>query len=425
MKHLVYLALAAGALAMTGCGGAAPPKPADPPAAAPAPTTPAAAEYSCGDGYVFDTDQVPGPEGAVVNDVFYWGSSTSGAARCYSATRNNSMVGRVESNAGDATGATVMSVTLSDELRWYFILEFSDGTYCSAATAGDGRATCFATVERDATGFRLDDLPAVPLPVPTGAPERPPGVPESPPGVPESPPGGPGPGGGDDGGGQTGAPEPEETVDFSWQIGKVYTIHWEDLDSNWYSNNKGDHVGGYLFYVRGLNPNSYGRCTHYYARDGVVSLSRYTWKADCGPLPGQQKCDITSSEFDESILPLEIKIFTHLLEPTDISQPPRFRPDPDFLSETNDGGYRVSPTEESKGSLTFKIAFINRYVALRKSSADLYHCAVKSNRFSWATFFSDDEYTVSYRVYEEPDGPGGGDEGGGNTGASVSSGPTP
>ena len=199
MKHLVYLAIAAGALAVMGCGGAAPPKPADPPA-------PTAAKYSCGDGYVFDSDQVPGPEGAVVNDVFYWGSSTSGAARCYSATRNNSMVGRVESNAGDATGATVMSVTLSDELRWYFILEFSDGTYCSAATAGDGRATCFATVERDATGFRLDDLPAVPLPVPTGAPERPPGVPES-------PPGGPGPGGGDQGGGHTGAPEPEEPAE--------------------------------------------------------------------------------------------------------------------------------------------------------------------------------------------------------------------
>ena len=199
MKHLVYLAIAAGALAVMGCGGAAPPKPADPPA-------PTAAKYSCGDGYVFDSDQVPGPEGAVVNDVFYWGSSTSGAARCYSATRNNSMVGRVESNAGDATGATVMSVTLSDELRWYFILEFSDGTYCSAATAGDGRATCFATVKRDATGFRVDDLPAVPLPVPEGAPERPPGVPES-------PPGGPGPGGGDQGGGHTGAPEPEEPAE--------------------------------------------------------------------------------------------------------------------------------------------------------------------------------------------------------------------
>ena len=413
MKHLVYLALAAGALAMTGCGGVTPPKPADPPAAAPAPTTPAAAKYSCGDGYVFDSDQVPGPEGAVVNDVFYWGSSTSGAARCYSATRNNSMVGRVESNAGDATGATVMSVTLSDERRWYFILEFSDGTYCSAATAGDGRATCFATVERDATGFRLDDLPAVPLPVPTGAPERPPGVPES-------PPGGPGPGGGDDGGGQTGAPEPEETVDFSWQIGKVYTIHWEDLDSNWYSNNKGGHVGGYLFYVRGEEPNY--RCTHYYARDGVVSLSRYTWRAVCGPHQSpswSSRCDIASSEFDESILPLEIKILTYLLEPTDISQPPRFRPDPDFLSETDDGGYRVSPTEESKGSLTFQIGFNNRWVALRTSSKDLYHCSVRFSQFS------DDEYTVTYRVYEEPDGPGGGDEGGGNTGASVSSGPAP
>ncbi len=176
MKHLVYLAIAiaAGALAVMGCGGVAPPKPADPPAADP--PAPTAAKYSCGDGYVFDGDQVPGPEGAVVNDVFYWGSSTSGAARCFSDTRNNSMVGvgsRVESNAGDATGATVMSVTLPDERRWYFILEFSDGTYCSAATAGDGRAACFATVERDATGFRLDDLPAVTLPVPAGAPEPP------------------------------------------------------------------------------------------------------------------------------------------------------------------------------------------------------------------------------------------------------------
>ena len=208
MKHLVYLAIATGALAVMGCDGVAPPKPSSPPAADP--PAPTAAEYSCGDGYVFDSDQVPGPEGAVVNDVFYWGSSTSGAARCYSDTRNNSMVGRVESNADDATGATVMSVTLPDELRWYFILEFSDGTYCSAATAGDGRATCFATVKRDATGFRVDDLPAVPLPVPEGAPERPPGVPEPPPGVPESPPGGPGPGGGDQGGGHTGAPEPEE-----------------------------------------------------------------------------------------------------------------------------------------------------------------------------------------------------------------------
>ena len=389
MKHLVYLALAAGALAMTGCGGVTPPKPADPPAAAPAPTP--AAKYSCGDGYIFDSDQLPGPEGAVVNDVFYWGSSTSGAARCYSDTRNNSMVGRVESNTDDATGATVLSVTLPDERRWYFILQFPDGTYCSAATAGDGRATCFATVERDAKGFRLDDLPAVPLPVPTGAPERPPGVPES-------PPGGPGPGGGDDGGGQTGAPEPEETVDFSWQIGKVYTIRWEDLDSNWYSNNKGGHVGGYLFYVRGLEPNF--RCTHYYARDGVVSLSRYTWKATCGP---HQRCDIASSEFDESILPLRIHVYTYLLEPTDISQPPRFRPDPDFLSKTNDGGYRVSPTEESKGSLTFKIAFNNRWVALRTSSKDLYHCPVRFDHDS------SDIYTVTYRMYEEPDGPGGGE----------------
>ncbi len=203
MKHLVYLALAAGALAMTGCDDVAAPKPAAPLAAAPAapaptPATPAA-EYSCGDGYIFDSDQLPGPEGAVVNDVFYWGSSTSGAARCFSDTRNNSIVGRVESNTGDvATGATVMSVTLSGELRWYLILEFSDGTYCSAATAGDGRATCFATVERDATGFRVDDLPAVPLPVPEGAPERPV----------VDPPGGPGPGGGDVGGGHTGAPEP-------------------------------------------------------------------------------------------------------------------------------------------------------------------------------------------------------------------------
>ena len=176
MKHWVYwlIAIAAGALAVMGCGGVAPPKPADPPAADP--PAPTAAKYSCGDGYVFDGDQVPGPEGAVVNDVFYWGSSTSGAARCFSDTRNNSMVGvgsRVESNAGDATGATVMSVTLPDERRWYFILEFSDGTYCSAATAGDGRAACFATVERDATGFRLDDLPAVTLPVPAGAPEPP------------------------------------------------------------------------------------------------------------------------------------------------------------------------------------------------------------------------------------------------------------
>ena len=147
MKHLVYLAIAiaAGALAVMGCGGVAPPKPkpADPPAADP--PAPTAAKYSCGDGYVFDGDQVPGPEGAVVNDVFYWGSSTSGAARCFSDTRNNSTVGRVESNAGDATGATVMSVTLSDEIRWYFILEFSDGTYCSAATAGDGIVTCTAT----------------------------------------------------------------------------------------------------------------------------------------------------------------------------------------------------------------------------------------------------------------------------------------
>ncbi len=174
MKHLVYLALAAGALAMMGCGGVAPPKPAAPPAADP--PAPTAAKYSCGDGYIFDGDQVLGPEGAVVNDVFYWGSNTSGAARCFSDTRNNSMVGvgsRVESNAGDATGATVMSVTLPDERRWYFILEFSDGTYCSAASAGDGRAACFATVERDATGFRLDDLPAVTLPVPAGAPEPP------------------------------------------------------------------------------------------------------------------------------------------------------------------------------------------------------------------------------------------------------------
>ena len=194
MKHLVYLAIAAGALAMTGCGRAAPPKPADPLAAAPAPTP--AAEYSCGDGYIFDTDQLPGPEGAVVNDVFYWGSSTSGAARCFSDTRNDSIIGRVESNAGDATGAVVLSVTLPDGPRWYFILQFPDGTYCSAATAGDGRATCFATVERDATGFRLDDLPADPLPVPTGAPEPPV----------ENP----GPGGGDEGGGHTGAPEPEE-----------------------------------------------------------------------------------------------------------------------------------------------------------------------------------------------------------------------
>ena len=203
MKHLVYLALAAGALAMTGCDDvAAPPAAAPAPTpATPAPTTPAA-EYSCGDGYIFDSDQLPGPEGAVVNDVFYWGSSTSGAARCFSDTRNNSIVGRVESNAGDvATGATVMSVTLSGELRWYLILEFSDGTYCSAATAGDGRPTCFATVERDATGFRVDDLPAVPLPVPEGAPERPV----------VDPPGGPGPGGGD--GGHTGAPEPEEPAE--------------------------------------------------------------------------------------------------------------------------------------------------------------------------------------------------------------------
>ena len=198
MKHLVYLAIAVGALAMMGCGGAAPSKPADPPAAAPAPPLAAApaAEYSCGDGYIFDTDQLPGPEGAVVNDVFYWGSSTSGAARCFSDTRNDSIIGRVESNAGDATGAVVLSVTLPDGPRWYFILQFPDGTYCSAATAGDGRATCFATVERDATGFRLDDLPADPLPVPTGAPEPPV----------ENP----GPGGGDEGDGHTGAPEPEE-----------------------------------------------------------------------------------------------------------------------------------------------------------------------------------------------------------------------
>ena len=173
MKHWVYwlIAIAAGALAVMGCGGVAPPKPADPPAADP--PAPTAAKYSCGDGYVFDGDQVPGPEGAVVNDVFYWGSSTSGAARCFSDTRNDSIIGRVESNAGDATSAVVLSVTLPDGPRWYFILQFPDGTYCSAATAGDGRATCFATVERDATGFRLDDLPAVTLPVPAGAPEPP------------------------------------------------------------------------------------------------------------------------------------------------------------------------------------------------------------------------------------------------------------
>ena len=121
MKYLVCLALAAGALAVTGCDDVAPPKPAAPLAAAPAapaptPATPAA-EYSCGDGYIFDSDQVPGPEGAVVNDVFYWGSSTSGAARCFSDTRNNSMVGRVESNAGNAIAATTMSVTLSGERR--------------------------------------------------------------------------------------------------------------------------------------------------------------------------------------------------------------------------------------------------------------------------------------------------------------------
>ena len=184
---------------MTGCGGVTP-KPADPPAAAPTTPTPAAAEYSCGDGYIFDGDQLPGPEGAVVNNVFYWGSSTSGAARCYSDTRNNNMVGRVESNAGDATGAVVMSVTLPDEIRWYFIRQFPDGTYCSAATEGGGRATCFATVERDATGFRLDDLPPVTLPVPAGAPEPP---------LVEDP-SEPHPGGGDGGGGQTGAPEPED-----------------------------------------------------------------------------------------------------------------------------------------------------------------------------------------------------------------------
>ena len=193
----------------------APPKPAAPLAAAPAapaptPATPAA-EYSCGDGYIFDTDQVRGPEGAVVNDVFYWGSSTSGAARCFSDTRNNSIVGRVESNADDATSAIVMSVTLPDGRRWYFILQFPDGTYCAAATAADGRATCFATVERDATGFRVDDLPAVPLPVPAGAPGPPPEDPN-------------GPGGGDEGGGHTGAPEPEEPVgpggsyDYEWTV---------------------------------------------------------------------------------------------------------------------------------------------------------------------------------------------------------------
>lgn len=261
MKHWCTWLIVAGALAMMGCGGVAPPKPANPlaaaPTAAPAPTP--AAEYSCGDGYIFDSDQLPGPEGAVVKDVFYWGSSTSGAARCFSDTRNNSMVGgRVESNADDATAATVLSVTLAGERRWYFILHFSDGTYCSAATPGDGRATCFATVKRDATGFRLDALPAVPLPVPSGAPEPPvegPGGPgggdeggghtgaPEPEGTPETP---GDPGGGDEGGGNTGAPEPEERF-FTYSYG-AYAVGERNPSKNLDQN-------------KGKNPVLYGPAT--------------------------------------------------------------------------------------------------------------------------------------------------------------------
>ena len=36
----------------------------------------------------------------------------------------------------------------SNDRWWFLILELSDGTFCNAATAGDGRVTCVGTVEK-------------------------------------------------------------------------------------------------------------------------------------------------------------------------------------------------------------------------------------------------------------------------------------